>query len=131
MEREYPLFDLLRRPGVAYAALRPWMDPAAAASDSDVAQQVEIAAKYSGYIERQRDEVERQLSQERVRLPADLDYSTVRGLSKEVTQKLNQHRPETIGQASRIQGVTPAAVSLLLVYLKRRSLAGETREKHA
>ena len=131
MEREYTLFDLLRRPGVSYAALEPWMDPAAAHARSDVAQQVEIAAKYAGYIERQRDEVDRQLSQERVRLPHDLDYSTVRGLSKEVTQKLNQHKPETVGQASRIQGVTPAAISLLLVYLKRRSLASENREKHA
>ena len=131
IEREYSLFDLLRRPGISYRALKPWMDCAAAEADSDVAEQVEIAAKYSGYIERQRDEVERQLSQEHVRLPADLDYTTVRGLSKEVTQKLNQHRPETIGQASRIQGVTPAAVSLLLVYLKRRSLAGVSQEKHA
>ena len=131
MEREHSLFDLLRRPNVTYGALMPWMDAEAADARSDVAEQVEIAAKYSGYIERQRDEVDRQLSQERARLPADLDYSTVRGLSREVTQKLNQHRPETIGQASRIQGVTPAAVSLLLVYLKRRSLAGESRENHA
>ena len=131
MEREYSLFDLLRRPGVTFEALKAWMDAAAAEPRSDVAEQVEIAAKYSGYIERQRDEIERQLSQQRVRLPADLDYSTVRGLSREVTQKLNQHRPETIGQASRIQGVTPAAVSLLLVYLKRRSLAGQSQEKHA
>jgi tRNA uridine 5-carboxymethylaminomethyl modification enzyme len=131
MEREYSLFDLLRRPDVSYADLTPWMDAAAAEAGSPVAQQVEIAAKYSGYIERQRDEVERQLSQERVPLPADLDYSTVRGLSREVTQKLNQHRPETVGQASRIQGVTPAAVSLLLVYLKRRALAAESRENHA
>jgi tRNA uridine 5-carboxymethylaminomethyl modification enzyme len=107
------------------------MDPAAAEAGSAVAEQVEISAKYAGYIERQRDEVERQLSQERLRLPADLDYSIVRGLSREVTQKLNQHRPETIGQASRIQGVTPAAVSLLLVYLKRRTLAAESRENHA
>jgi len=131
MEREHSLFDLLRRPNVTYRALKPWMDAGAADARSDVAEQVEISAKYSGYIERQRDEVDRQLSQERARLPADLDYSTVRGLSREVTQKLNQHRPETIGQASRIQGVTPAAVSLLLVYLKRRSLAGESRENHA
>ncbi|MEP7068385.1 MAG: tRNA uridine-5-carboxymethylaminomethyl(34) synthesis enzyme MnmG [Usitatibacter sp.] len=131
MEREYTLFDLLRRPGVSYAALKPWMDPAAVHARSDVAEQVEIAAKYAGYIERQRDEVDRQLAQESVLLPQDLDYSTVRGLSKEVTQKLNQHKPETVGQASRIQGVTPAAISLLLVYLKRRSLASEHREKHA
>ncbi len=131
LEREQSLFELLRRPGVSYGALKPWMDAAAAEAGSEIAEQVEIAAKYAGYIERQRDEVERQLSQERVRLPADLDYATVRGLSKEVTQKLNQHRPETIGQASRVQGVTPAAVSLLLVHLKRRSLAGTPQEKHA
>jgi tRNA uridine 5-carboxymethylaminomethyl modification enzyme len=130
MEREYSLFDLLRRPGVNYSALSGWLaanDPPAA----DVAQQVEIAAKYAGYIERQQDEVDRQISQEALELPGDLDYSTVRGLSKEVQQKLNQHRPENIGQASRIQGVTPAAISLLLVYLKRRSLAADRREKRA
>ena len=130
MEREYSLFDLLRRPGVNYSALSGWLaanDPPAA----EVAQQVEIAAKYAGYIERQQDEVDRQLSQEALELPGDLDYSTVRGLSKEVQQKLNQHRPENIGQASRIQGVTPAAISLLLVYLKRRSLAADRREKRA
>jgi tRNA uridine 5-carboxymethylaminomethyl modification enzyme len=98
-----------------------------------VTQQVEIAAKYSGYIERQKDEVERQVSQERLRIPADMDYVAVRGLSREVQQKLTQHRPETVGQASRIQGVTPAAISLLLVHLKRRSLAHATpsRENHA
>ena len=107
------------------------MHEESAHAGSVVAEQVEIAAKYAGYIERQRDEVERQLSQELLPLPADLDYSTVRGLSKEVTQKLNQHRPETVGQASRIQGVTPAAVSLLLVYLKRRALAGVAQEKRA
>ena len=131
MEREYSLFDLLRRPGVSYEALKPWMHEESAHAGSVVAEQVEIAAKYAGYIERQRDEVERQLSQELLPLPADLDYSTVRGLSKEVTQKLNQHRPETVGQASRIQGVTPAAVSLLLVHLKRRALAGVAQEKRA
>jgi tRNA uridine 5-carboxymethylaminomethyl modification enzyme len=84
-----------------------------------VSEQVEIAAKYAGYIERQHEEVEALALQEGVELPPDLDYATLRGLSKEVQQKLNQARPETIGQASRIQGVTPAAVSLLLVYMKR------------
>jgi tRNA uridine 5-carboxymethylaminomethyl modification enzyme len=96
-----------------------------------VAEQVEIAAKYAGYIERQKDEVARQLSQERLELPADLDYTSVRGLSKEVQQKLNQHRPETVGQAARVQGVTPAAISLLLVHLKRRSLGAQALEKRA
>jgi tRNA uridine 5-carboxymethylaminomethyl modification enzyme len=131
MEREYSLFDLLRRPGVSYEVLKPWMQSESAEPHSAVAEQVEIAAKYAGYIERQREEVERQASQEGLRLPADLDYSTVRGLSREVTQKLSQGRPETLGQASRIQGVTPAAVSLLLVHLKRRSLAAETQERRA
>jgi tRNA uridine 5-carboxymethylaminomethyl modification enzyme len=131
MEREYSLFDLLRRPDVAYAALKPWMHEDAAQPGTAVAEQVEIAAKYSGYIERQKDEVKRQLSQERAALPSDLDYATVRGLSKEVQQKLNQHRPETVGQAARIQGITPAAISLLLVYLKRRSLGAAPLEKRA
>jgi tRNA uridine 5-carboxymethylaminomethyl modification enzyme len=131
MEREYSLFDLLRRPEVTYAKLSRWLG--SPASDPAVAEQVEIAAKYAGYIERQKDEVERQVSQESLRLPPDLDYDSVRGLSKEVQQKLAQHRPETIGQASRVQGVTPAAISLLLVHLKRRSLASASpsREKQA
>jgi tRNA uridine 5-carboxymethylaminomethyl modification enzyme len=131
MEREYSLFDLLRRPNVSYAAIRGWMHADAAQPGTPVAEQVEIAAKYSGYIERQKDEVGRQLSQGLAELPADLDYTTVRGLSREVQQKLNQHRPETVGQAARIQGVTPAAISLLLVYLKRRSLSAAPVENHA
>src|SRR4029453_4530679 len=90
-----------------------------AVDDPVVAEQVEIAARYSGYIDRQRDEIERQRGDETLRLPPDLDYRTVRGLSTEVQQKLNLHRPETLGQAARISGVTPAAISLLLVHLKR------------
>ena len=133
LEREHSLFDLLRRPNVTYAALREWAGGPTAPVSNGVAEQVEVAAKYAGYIERQRDEVERQLSQERLALPTDLDYTSVRGLSKEAQQKLNQHRPETIGQASRIQGITPAAISLLLVHLKRRSLVegAARREKRA
>jgi tRNA uridine 5-carboxymethylaminomethyl modification enzyme len=131
LERERSLFDLLRRPNVTYAALKPWMAEDAVEAATAVAEQVEIAAKYSGYIERQKDEVERQLSQEQLSLPPDLDYTSVRGLSKEAQQKLNEHRPETVGQASRIQGITPAAISLLLVYLKRRSLAAESQRQHA
>jgi tRNA uridine 5-carboxymethylaminomethyl modification enzyme len=91
--------------------------------DSQVRQQLEIAAKYQGYIDRQQEEVERQRGQENTTLPQDMDYRDVHGLSIEVRQKLNAHRPETIGQASRISGVTPAAISLLLVYLKRKSRA--------
>jgi tRNA uridine 5-carboxymethylaminomethyl modification enzyme len=90
-----------------------------------VAEQVEIAAKYQGYIDRQNDEVEKNRAQESLRLPAEIDYTNVRGLSKEVQLKLNQHKPETIGQAARIQGMTPAAISLLLVYLKRGFSGGE------
>jgi len=131
IEREYSLFDLLRRPNVTYAGLRAWMPDGAAEPGTAVAEQVEIAAKYAGYIERQKDEVERQLAQEQLALPRDIDYASVRGLSKEVQQKLNQHRPETLGQAARIQGVTPAAISLLLVHLKRRALARDLEEKRA
>jgi tRNA uridine 5-carboxymethylaminomethyl modification enzyme len=87
--------------------------------DPAVAEQVEIQAKYEGYIGRQRAEVARNHDQESLRLPSDLDYCEVRGLSVEVQQKLNRHRPETVGQASRISGMTPAAISLLLVHLKR------------
>jgi tRNA uridine 5-carboxymethylaminomethyl modification enzyme len=95
-----------------------------------VVEQLEIAAKYQGYIDRQLDEVARQADAEATRLPTDLDYTQVRGLSREVQGRLNQHRPETIGQASRIQGITPAAISLLLVWLKRSELA-RGREKSA
>jgi tRNA uridine 5-carboxymethylaminomethyl modification enzyme len=123
LEREYTLFDLLRRPGVTYEALMtlPGAAPASGAvTDRQVVEQVEIQAKYQGYIERQKEEVERHRATEHLRLPPDLDYREVRGLSIEVQQKLNAHRPETLGQAARISGVTPAAISLLLVHLKRR-----------
>ena len=85
----------------------------------EVAAQVEIQAKYEGYIERQKREIERRREFETLSLPAEFDYRAVRGLSVEAQQKLQQHRPETIGQASRISGITPAAISLLLVHLKR------------
>jgi tRNA uridine 5-carboxymethylaminomethyl modification enzyme len=124
IEREYHFFDLLRRPGVAYSDLMTLPGaPDVPESDVQVIEQLEIAAKYQGYIDRQLDEVARSASAENTILPVDLDYSLVRGLSKEVQQKLNLHRPQTIGQASRIQGVTPAAISLLLIYLKRGELA--------
>jgi len=133
MEREYSLFDLLRRPNVSYGSLMSLPVAGDGPSDPAVREQVEIAAKYAGYIDRQKDEIARQLSQESLPLPEDVDYAEVRGLSKEAQQKLAQHRPATVGQASRIQGITPAAISLLLVHLKRRSLAlraGPT-ENHA
>jgi tRNA uridine 5-carboxymethylaminomethyl modification enzyme len=107
-------YDALKRPEVTYAGSVP-----APVADPTVAEQVEIQAKYEGYITRQRAEVERRKNAESTRLPQALDYREVRGLSAEAQQKLNRHRPETIGQASRISGITPAAISLLLVHLKR------------
>ena len=175
IEREYSLFDLLRRPGVTFGAvdslrnelnlkaksdtlpsplvgegrgergalplgsttpaetanpLSPTLPHQGGGSQSlgadllaQVTEQVEIAAKYAGYIERQQDEIDRQAANENLRLPADIDYAQVRGLSKEVQIKLTAQRPETLGQASRISGVTPAAISLLLVHLKKGRLA--------
>ena len=119
IEREYTLLDLLRRPNVNYASLMTLPDVGPAVADPKVAEQVEIQCKYQGYITRQQDEITRQAAYETTRLPADLDYRGVHGLSIEVQQKLNQHRPETLGQAARMSGVTPAAISLLLVHLKR------------
>ena len=119
IEREYTLQDLLRRPGVTYTELMTLPGAGPAVADPLVAEQVEIQCKYQGYIERQQDEITRQEAYETMRLPAAIDYRRVRGLSIEVQQKLNQHRPETLGQAARISGVTPAAISLLLVHLKR------------
>ena len=119
IEREYALTDLLRRPDVSYASLMSLPGAGAAVADPVVALQVEVQIKYDGYIARQREEVARREQHEASVLPNDLDYTGVRGLSKEVQAKLNQHKPETIGQASRISGMTPAAISLLLVHLKR------------
>ena len=92
-------------------------------ADAKVAEQVEIAAKYAGYLERQREEIERQRRHEATVIPADFDYRGISGLSAEVVAKLSAVRPETLGQAQRIPGITPAAISLLLVYLKRHGRA--------
>ncbi|MBA3506156.1 MAG: tRNA uridine-5-carboxymethylaminomethyl(34) synthesis enzyme MnmG [Betaproteobacteria bacterium] len=119
LEREYALADLLRRPQVSYELLLTLPGAGEPVSDPNVAASVEVAAKYSGYIERQTEEVARRQSFETTALPADLDYRLVRGLSTEAQQKLNLHKPETIGHAARISGVTPASISLLLVHLKR------------
>jgi tRNA uridine 5-carboxymethylaminomethyl modification enzyme len=119
LEREYSYATLLRRPNVSYRSLMKLPGAGEAVADEAVGEQVEIQAKYSGYIERQKDEVARRAGQEDLKLPADLDYRAVRGLSKEVQQKLERLRPDTVGQAGRISGVTPAAISLLLVHLKR------------
>jgi len=119
IEHEYNLYELLRRPDVDYAGILSLSDTSAVTNDPQVIEQVEIQAKYQGYIERQHDEIERGQALEGRPLPPDLDYSTVHGLSVEAQQKLNRHKPETIGHASRISGITPAAVSVLLVHLKR------------
>jgi tRNA uridine 5-carboxymethylaminomethyl modification enzyme len=119
IEREYSLADLLRRPAVSYTGLTSIPGLAVADVEPEVAAQVEIQTKYQGYIDRQHNEVMRQENNETTKLPQDLDYREVHGLSFEVQQKLNQHKPGTVGQASRIQGMTPAAISLLLVHLKR------------
>jgi tRNA uridine 5-carboxymethylaminomethyl modification enzyme len=119
LDREYSLEELLRRPGVTYRDLMTLPGAGVPAQDDAVAEQVEITIKYAGYIEKQKQEISRHAEKESQRLPLDVDYRTVRGLSNEVQQKLNEHRPETVGQASRISGVTPAAIALLLVHLKR------------
>ncbi len=141
IDHEYKLFDLLRRPGVSYAELMAMEGGRFAAKGRDgapapvsretlaeqyesVVEQVEIAAKYSGYIERQKGEVERAAYYEHLKLPAELDYLQVAALSIEARQKLAKHRPETLGQASRISGITPASISLLLIHLKRGKFKG-------
>ena len=124
LEREHSLFELLRRPDTHFEGLKAWLG-ADAAAEPAVAEQVEIAAKYAGYIDRQKVEVERALAQEGTVIPPDLDYESVRGLSREAQQKLATHRPETVGQAARIQGITPPAIALLLVHLKRRAAGME------
>jgi tRNA uridine 5-carboxymethylaminomethyl modification enzyme len=110
--------DLLRRPEGSVRVLRD-LGLACDAIDDDVAGQVEVQAKYGGYLARAANEIERTRRYEEAALPVDLDYAAIRGLSNEVRAKLAAHRPETVGQAGRISGVTPAAVSLLLVHLKK------------
>jgi tRNA uridine 5-carboxymethylaminomethyl modification enzyme len=119
IEHEYSLYELLRRPNVNYQMLMTLPGSGHAVKDVSVAEQVEIQAKYQGYIDRQREEIDKGKYYEELNLPTDLDYSGVSGLSIEVQQKLNEFKPQTIAQASRISGITPAAVSLLLVHLKR------------
>lgn len=119
LEHEYSLFDLLRRPEVDYQGLQALISFDGEVS-KDVEQQVEIAAKYQGYIDRQKDEIAKLKSSEHIKLGQQINYDEVHGLSIEARQKLSEHRPETIGQASRISGITPATVSILLVYIKRK-----------
>ena len=136
LAREQRAFELLRRPELTYDAVAgivgpgdgDWRDDERLAAQ--VALAVDVQAKYTGYIDRQHEEIERQRRHEETGLPADLDYAQVRGLSNEVRQRLLEHRPATLGQAARIPGVTPAAVSLLLVHLKR-SAGGSPRTPRA
>jgi tRNA uridine 5-carboxymethylaminomethyl modification enzyme len=128
MDHEYNLYDLLKRPNVDYNSLmgmtkedgKPVLS--GKLESEQLISQLEIEVKYAGYVTRQQQEIERSAGNEALRLPADLDYSSVTGLSKEVQQKLNTWKPETVGQAGRIQGITPAAISLLMVHLKKRDL---------
>ena len=121
ISHEYNLLDLLKRPELGYADLESMIADGEAV-DSTVAEQLEIGVKYAGYIERQKDEIERLRRHEETPLPLDFDYSAIDGLSNEIKQKLSDSRPQTLAQASRIPGVTPAAVSLLLITLKKRGL---------
>jgi tRNA uridine 5-carboxymethylaminomethyl modification enzyme len=150
IEREYNLADLLRRPGVGFDTLTAVLGAAQYTGQRPVdvsretlraelgteladavIEQLEIATKYAGYIDKQNDEVQRAAAYEQLRLPPELDYGQVTALSFEVRQKLTRHRPETLGQASRISGVTPAAISLLLIHLKRGRFTGWAGERPA
>jgi tRNA uridine 5-carboxymethylaminomethyl modification enzyme len=118
LAHEYSLEALLKRPNINYKTLsnidkaKPFLE------DKSIIEQVENQIKYEGYIKRQLDEIEKYRKNENTKLSSDIDYSEIKALSNEVRQKLNEHKPETIGQASRIQGVTPASISILLVFLK-------------
>jgi tRNA uridine 5-carboxymethylaminomethyl modification enzyme len=133
LTRDAKAFELLRRPEVAYDALVSLasIGPAPLPDDErlseQVAAQIDVQAKYTGYIDRQNDEIERQARHEDTALPVDLNYKEVLGLSNEVRQRLSEARPQTLGQAGRVPGVTPAAISLLLVHLKRRTLASRAQ----
>ena len=143
IDREYNLADLLRRPDVSYQGLMSLEgakyqnqeladglvgDEVSRETSRAIIEQIEITAKYSGYIDRQRDEVERAAHYENLKLPDDLDYNQVTALSFEVRQRLSRQRPETLGQASRLSGITPAAISLLLIHLKRSRVKGFAQE---
>ena len=137
IEREYTLYDLLRRPNVSYADLMTLnvsglneTPEGQTLPDERVIEQLEIKAKYQGYVDRQSEEVAKNLTYEAMRLPVEIDYQAMSGLSNEIVQKLEHHRPETIGQASRLQGMTPAAISILLVHLKRHG-ASKTPKRGA
>ncbi|WP_191601695.1 tRNA uridine-5-carboxymethylaminomethyl(34) synthesis enzyme MnmG [Marinomonas algicola] len=123
ISHEYSLMDLLRRPGIEYSDVANLKNAPESVVSDQVSEQVQIAVKYAGYISRQAEDIERMRRQENTPLPNDMDYSVIEGLSNEVKQKLMLMKPETLAAASRIQGVTPAAVSLLLISLKKRAIA--------
>ncbi|MEC9484212.1 MAG: tRNA uridine-5-carboxymethylaminomethyl(34) synthesis enzyme MnmG [Halomonas sp.] len=129
LNREYNLFELLKRPELGYADIASLKGDAV--GDEAVAEQVQIQAKYQGYIDRQQDEIDKLKRHEATPLPADIDYERVEGLSNEIRQKLAAARPETLAQAGRISGVTPAAVSILLIHLKKRRLIDDQRAVNA
>ena len=122
IRKDINLLQLLRRPEITYDDISKLPNIAINGIDPKVTEQVEIQVKYSGYIQRQEEEIDRNRRHEESALPDDLDYQQVRGLSSEVIEKLSKHRPVNLGQASRIQGITPAAISLLRVHLKKQSL---------
>ena len=119
LTHEYTLSELLRRPDIKYQELMKLPAAGSAVSDEKVAEQVEIQVKYQGYIQRQQEEISRQAQYENTKLPQHIDYNQIHGLSNEAIQKLSQQKPQTIGEASRISGITPATISLLLVHIKR------------
>lgn len=131
VSREHSLQDLIRRPEMTYEILTGIDDLGPALENAQAAEQVEIQIKYAGYIERQNDEIAKTRRHENTLLPMDFDYSTISGLSNEVVAKLTDARPETIGKASRISGITPAAISLLLVHLKKQGLLRKAEKKSA
>lgn len=128
LTREASGEDLLRRPELSYEQLTQLSAFSPALEDPQAAEQVEIQVKYEGYIQRQQDEIAKSMRHENTKLPADLDFSLVSGLSNEVVAKLTESKPETIGIASRISGITPAAISILLVYLKKQGLLKKGEE---
>jgi tRNA uridine 5-carboxymethylaminomethyl modification enzyme len=121
LKHEHNLYDLLVRPNVSYTKLMELDASNPHITDQQVIAQLEIQARYGGYIERQKNEIRRQSKLESTLLPDKINYTNIRGLSNEARQKLNDQRPDTIGQASRIPGITPAAISLLLVHLKKHA----------
>jgi tRNA uridine 5-carboxymethylaminomethyl modification enzyme len=126
LSREYSLAELLKRPEVHYSAIYE-VSPPQGGIDDAVAEQVMIQLKYAGYIGRQQQDIDRVIRHEKMSIPADMDFNQVEGLSNEIRQKLSEQRPVNLARAGRIPGVTPAALSLLLVHLKKRDLGDDLR----